>query len=472
MELEGKGTWDPTILEVAHNGLEWMVYEGPFLQPGTLFLFAPPRNDLREIPEMSCTRLTATGKTGDGILAYVTFHVKKFTPIYGTYINLVNVVFLDPVKVRIPVDPVIPGRFINPGAPSMPPWPEFIPAHCSFVFVGANVSLDASASTSGWDTVPTIHECPITEYRWDIDIGNDGSIDLTLYGVMNTFPCTGPEDVGITLTVTAPDWNPPTDPRYVDHASAKHVIHQIFRPVGPVIDVYTERGGKGPGYTLGEPYPYPAAWSDAYGPQEEVTVYALVTNNDEPVKNKPVAFEIKDPNGTTREYRTAFTNEYGIANTTFRIPWEGSEAETLFGDWAIFGTVSISEITVWDICRFRFGYIVSVRDLIVSGSPLKKGQNLGVTVDLKNIAYTSKDVFITIVLHDECNVPIGLQTIDFTVDPNNGLTSTSTLTIPDWAFVGTGKVCVNIYNKPPTSGGTPMCPEGTAIFIIQKTADP
>jgi len=468
-------TWDPAILEVAFTGLEWMIYEGPFLQPDTLFLFSPPHNDLGEITEMSCTRLTATGKTGDGILAYVTFHVKKFTPISGTYINLVDVVCLDPAKNPITIDPIVPGLFINPPPPPTPPSAKFTPADCTFVTTDTNVTLDASESTSGWDASPESHECPITEYRWDIDLFNDGTIEYTKYGVSSWYKSGAPGflNVAITLTVIAPDPSPPTDPRYVDHDSEKHVIHEMWPCGWPwAFDVYTEKGGIGSGGPIDDPNPYPWAWSDAFGPQEEITIYALITHYKEPVENKPVAFEIKDPNGTTRDYRTAFTDASGIATTTMRIPWEGSGAEDLFGDWAIIGIADVAETILSDICKFRFGYIVSIRDIQVSGAMFKKGQNLGVTVDIKNIAYHSKDVFVTIVLHDECNVTIGLRTIDFMVDPDDGLTAEQTMTIPSWAFVGTGHVYVNIYTKAPAAGGTPMCPEGSAVFIIQKTADP
>jgi len=460
-------TWDPAVLELVHAPPSKVdIHQGNFLSSvgSTVFLIKTP--ELGRIPEITCATLGLETNSGNGTLATIDFHAKAPG---DSPITLVRHLLLNGMT-PVPCDKV-DGQVHVPTPPPTRPNAEFEPEDGTLITVCTDVVLDGSASTPGYDTLPPPGEtCPITEYKWEIDIGNDGTIEYTKYGVTSWFKPELPAllfQVGITLTVIAPDPSPPTDPRYVDHDSEKHMI-LVQWPCGwPwAFDVYTERGGRG-----GPLGPYPIGWSDAFGPQEEITIYALITHYKEPVEYKPVAFEIKDPNGTTRDYRTAFTNASGIANTTFRIPWEGSGAEALFGDWSIIGIVDVAEIILSDICKFRFGYIVSIRNILMSGLLFKKGQNLGVAVDIKNIAYTSKSVFVTIVLHDECNVPIGLQTIDFTVDHDDGVTSMSTLTIPDWAFVGSGKVYINIYNKPPASGGTPMCPEGTAIFIIQKTAD-
>jgi hypothetical protein len=262
------------------------------------------------------------------------------------------------------------------------------------------------------------------------------------------------------LTVTAPDPTPPTAGSYIETNSEKHVIMQVTPAVGPAIDVYTEKGGKGVG---GD---YPFGWSDAFGPQEEICVYAKVTYNDEPVEYKPVAFEVIDSNGTSRDYRTAFTNASGIAEVCFRIPWEGSDAELMFGDWSIVGTVDVAGQTVTDTVYFRFGYILSIRGITVTGSPLHKHESMTIDVDIKSISMTSKNAFLTIVAYDECGVPIGLASNGIIVDPEDGMQLGYTITIPSWAFVGTGTVYVNIFTAQPHVGGVPYCSEDSTIFII------
>jgi len=465
--------WNPSVLNLASDPTE-----GPWLKSAGSTWFMFKAYNASHLPEMTCILSVVGAAEGSGDLAYLEFKVlnigSSLIEIYGSSLVTPEGTYIDHT--------IVNGNFELPPPPPTPPEAIFKPPTCTFVYVGDTVTCVGTASTGGWDTVPTAGEyCPIQSYSWEIDFGNDGSIELYLDGETAVFTCEGPGDVAITLIVyapdptapnTHPDYAPYNDPAYRDaHNTETHIIHQILKPVGPSIDVYTARGGIGPGIdpATGLPYPYPTAWSDAYGPQEQVVIHAKVTYNDEPVEYKPVAFEIIDLNGQQRDYRVAYTDASGIATTEFRIPWEGSNAEALFGDWTIIGTVSISEQTVMDICKFRFGYILSIRGVTVSPSALKKCMNLGVTVDIQNIARASKDTYLTITLYDECGVPIGVTYGVTTVDPEDGLVIAPTLHIPMWAFVGTGTVYVNLFTAEPQFGGVPYCPEGTAIFTILKT---
>jgi len=210
--------------------------------------------------------------------------------------------------------------------------------------------------------------------------------------------------------------------------------------------------------------------SDSFGPQEEVIVCAKVSYNDEPVENKMVAFEIWDPHDNVVAYRSAPTNENGTACVSFRIPWKGADAEGEFGGWLIIATVDIAEHVVMDKCRFRFGYLVYITDVAVDPASLYKLDDLGVTVTLGNIALTSKEVYVTIVLYDECGVPINQFGSNVTVTEVSKICPLVTLKIWKWAFVGTGKVYVNVFDLPPYQKGTPMCPEdSTGSFQILNT---
>jgi len=318
-------TWDPTNLELA-TGTEADVVKGDFLG-GEVFLvtlgITPGR--LEEVTE---AKLSGT-KAGSGLLFKVYFHC---TAPSDDVIHFEQGILLNGM-VNVPaalVDALV--HQVPP--PATPPQAVITePITCTTIWVGTSVTLDGRNSVQGHDTMVVDEDCPITEYKWDIDVGNDGSIETTLYGdyLVDAFTCTDPGDVGITLTVTAPDPHPPSAPDYFPTDSAKVIIHQVVKPVGPAIDVITSRGP----FPLGStPNNNPIGVSDAFGPQEEICFYAKVTYNDEPVEYKPVGFQIINANGTTIDYRFAFTNASGIAEVCMRIPWEGMDAEDYFGTYS------------------------------------------------------------------------------------------------------------------------------------------
>jgi hypothetical protein len=177
-----------------------------------------------------------------------------------------------------------------------------------------------------------------------------------------------------------------------------------------------------------------------------------------------VAFEIRNPLDNVVVWRSASTNGSGIACVSFRIPWMGADAEDVFGAWLITATVDIAEDVVMDKCRFRFGYIVNIHDIDVSPPSLHKLEDLTIVLNLTNIAFTPKNVFVTVVAYDECGVPIAKFISPATVDPVYWATPSITLTIPTWAFVGTGRIYANVFDAPPDLFGTPMCPENGGIL--------
>ena len=83
-----------------------------------------------------------------------------------------------------------------------------------------------------------------------------------------------------------------------------------------VIDLYTQKvpfDGKGPNQP-----------SDSFQPQELVILYALVTYNDAPVAQKVVSFSVNGPPNPFENItllRTATSDQNGVANVSFRIPW-------------------------------------------------------------------------------------------------------------------------------------------------------
>jgi hypothetical protein len=485
-------TWDPAVLELktgdlagfefpGGSGIYYNIWEGAIFPTSTGFVAVSIDNDglglVDGVYGLTC------GKIPPGVnvpprpndLAKLEFHIKGACPppLYDSYINIGPTdVLADASAHQIPHTTETTRIHVSPPPPTSPD-AIFTPLNCHLFYVGDVIPLVGTASTQGFDP----EACPITIYMWEIDEGNDGSIEITLFGMdTNTYTCHAPGDVGITLTVTAPGI-PPTDPRYgdtiPDHDSEKHVIHQVTKPTGPAIDVYTESGGTGPGRDEGGvAWPYPTDWSDAFAPQEEITVYAKVTWNDEPVQNKPVAFEVKDENMEPVLYRTAFTDENGIATIDYRMVWECSRSPEFVGNyevWTIYATVSVSEQIVSDIVKYRYGWLVQIEQVDVDPTTAIKCTWVTITVNLKNIGMLDQTVFVTVVLYDDCGVPIGLDSTTVTVPHDNPFWDPEfSIHIVKWTYLGQGTIYANVYTQAPQLGGVPMCPEKSTTIILAK----
>ncbi len=285
-----------------------------------------------------------------------------------------------------------------------------------------------------------------------------------------TYATVYPETVGCSLELYDTELDDPIG------EPIPHTIHDgwyEFVPLpppceGPMIDVFTQKPDPYSGKGRNMP-------SDAFGPQEEVILYAYVSYNCEPVENKLVVFEVRDPSSETVAYRTAATNSEGIATSRFRIPWEGEEAESLFGEWTIFGSVDIAEQKVNDTCTFQFGWIVEITEVEtvdINGNPktsFTKGEHIHFNITIRNIAFTSKTATCVLVIYDECDVPIGRVVLqDWSISAGTTQFFIIDLQIPNWAFVGVATVYANAYTEVPQLYGTPYCPETSVTFVITQ----
>lgn len=281
-----------------------------------------------------------------------------------------------------------------------------------------------------------------------------------------------PETVGCNLDLYDTELNDPAG-QPIPHTVVDGWYEFVPPPppppcTGPAIDVYTQKlapySGEGPNMP-----------SDAFGPQEEVILYAYVSYNCEPVQNKLVVFEVKNPSDEPVTFRTATSNAEGIATSSFRIPWEAKEAESLFGEWTIYGSVEICETKVNDTCTFKFGWLIEITQVKTAdtyGNPknsFTKGEHVHFNITVKNIAFTSKIATFTLVVYDECDVPIGHVVLhDWSISPGTTEIFIADLQIPKWAYVGIGTVYANAYTDLPQLYGTPYCPEMSTTFMITK----
>jgi len=232
------------------------------------------------------------------------------------------------------------------------------------------------------------------------------------------------------------------------------------------IDLYTQKepySGKGPN-----------VMSDAFGPDEEVLIFALVTYGDSAVANRLVSFEAVGPENSIENIsfvRSAFTDGNGIANVSFRMP---SADATSFGQWVVVGNVKIGDVTYTDTVPFRAGWIVQVVSVrTVDGNYayqdkfLRKGY-VGIELVVKNIAMTDRNATLTIAVYDSVGVRINATEIDnFLVLANETLVYYYYfMYIPENAFLGNATINAAAFTGPVSLGGVPYCPEVSTIFLI------
>jgi len=184
-------------------------------------------------------------------------------------------------------------------------------------YVDDTVTFDASTSTSE-------NGC-ITSYEWYFGDNTNGT------GVIMNKVYEAAGNYTVTLNVT-------------DNEGAKDTasksITVVPDPDGPAIDLYNQRGGEGRNQPSGD-----------FAPGEVVELTALLTYNNEPVRYKPVSFEVMDAMGEAVIYRSAMTDENGLAKINFTLYAEC--LPHLFGTWTAVALGSVSEQNVSDTLTFK-----------------------------------------------------------------------------------------------------------------------
>jgi len=214
--------------------------------------------------------------------------------------------------------------------------------------------------------------------------------------------------------------------------------------------------------------------SDAFAPEEEVQIFALVTYNECPVQNILVAFEISGPRNPVENitfYRGVFTNETGVATISFRTP---SLNETTFGEWTVTGNTKIADLTFQDMITFKVGWIVeivsvkTINENHIDQEKFVRESYVGIKLALRNIAMTEKTATLTVTIYDCLNTPINsTKSNDFVLQPNGTLVyAYFFLYIPKSASIGRATVYACAFTITAGSNYVPYCPEVSKHFLI------
>jgi len=106
------------------------------------------------------------------------------------------------------------------------------------------------------------------------------------------------------------------------------------------LDLYNQRGGLGPNQPSG-----------SFAPGENVELSALLKYNEDPVENKPVGFEVRNPTGEIVLIRSDMTNANGIAKINFTVT--GMCFPELFGQWSALAVSTVSGLIANDTLTFN-----------------------------------------------------------------------------------------------------------------------
>lgn len=463
-------TWDPAVLSfVSASAGDWFS-SLPTSDP-TQWLGGDVDAVNGEWYGAGAAYFGTVGATGSGDLAYVTFQVEAYS-------QEVPITLVSELKTPAPdfelVDHTDVGGTFEclPGSPRGPT-ADFTPANGAFFTDGDTINL-VSTSTGGSDGLTNI---PITTWAWEIDMENDGSVEYTFGGETASFPAnlpgTSAVQIGITLTVTTG-----ANPGQPTNDSTEHVVTLAPQATGLSIDIYT--GTNNPiltgSWTAGEGSGDLGAVSETFGPQELVTLNAIVTYNGAPVVNKMVRFDIYNNEGVLIGTRTAASGADGVASVDFRLPWEGQTADAKLGLWSAVATVEVSQEVASDFVAFNFNYLVEIIDVetLNAGTDAAQVEFARATQMKVKITFQSNMLFATIpvqgtmVTYDIAEVPVLQYAIDTTIPAQGTNYVGNGQLIPTWAFVGQATVYANALT-PAAFDSLPYCLEASTNCFI--TAD-
>ena len=367
---------------------------------------------------------------------------------------------------------------LNPPPPG-PPTASFS-QNATFIYVGDWIHFDASASTPGSNGT---HSIPIANYTWNFGDGTgDFVVNAPTTTIDHQFNVVSTPTFNVTLKVTTEDdpilgtWN------NTAWASRLKVVSEI--PVGCFIDLYTEYERFQENITditeIGIGYDRPA---DTYRIDENVTLYAKVTYNQDPLEHRIVAFEVYDANGSLVLVRTDETNKSGIATISFRILTYCPDPEYAYGVWYIMAKTYVCDVKQNDTLRFHVQWIAELQTVTplayrsgswVTTTEIHEYEWIGFEILVWNWALHDKPVVITVVVYDDDGVPIGnywagleLPATAFCQPEPDIILVTPAIYIPQWTYVGTGTVYVNCFYELPTECGVATCPEISEQFLIK-----
>jgi len=310
-----------------------------------------------------------------------------------------------------------------------------------YPYVGDNVTLtDTSTPNGGY----------LIAWVWTLT----GPATLGPNNTQNTwFRCDGPGTVNVTLTILDDDGMNRTTSKLISQVAGPWRIIELYTSSNRWCGQVTPFIGIGPN----EP-------ADSMSPDVNITLFAEVSWNGAPRNHVLVAFEVLDNLNRCITYRTAESNKDGLAWIWFRIPTPCDEQ--LFGKWFAIASAKIQDNKYNDTMRFDVGYPITLLDVEVDKDTYYAPSDwLYPTVYFKNIMFIKKELTLVAVAYDDCDVPIGQVIVDLWVPggyfchPYYMNIILPAIHIPQWTYVGVGKLYVSAFTALPKDCGAAYSPE-------------
>jgi len=222
--------------------------------------------------------------------------------------------------------------------------------------------------------------------------------------------------------------------------------------------------------------------ADLILPQQILTLTAQVISNRSPLANANATFEIRDNKHDLLKVLEGVTNASGLASVVYEMPWPGVNPESLLGLWQVKALTNATGVWMSDVMNFQYDYLVRIWSVSTNKLQYEHLETVKTTVVYGTLAKQNYDVWMTTVIQDNLQVPLGtslaMKTIGgATVNVYENYTGVANIRIPYWAYVGWAVVRVNVLDKRPSEGGAADTPEARkSIWILpsvrtEPTAD-
>jgi PKD repeat protein len=456
IRVEYEITWDPTWIE-----LVWL-WEGTFMNNsawaphGTFDNVTGWLEDGRARSFILILPNETTGEwdwgvfpEDDGLLATAEFVVVNQTPepadpvinvtlpsVYGEY-------FFSALGHCVKAGPAENGTLILNGYFWHPPvaLKTYTP---TMPVIYEIVRFDASAS---FDPDPWDH---IVSYTWDFGDGNITTVTTPI--VYHRYTEGG--DYIVKLTVT--------DTMGKNGTEIEVVTVLLDRQIDVYVCYPDPFGGQGLNRT-----------ADMFWPQKTVCVKVNVTYNGNPVQFKPVAFQIKSPNGEYDFCETNVTDENGYCWIDFGLPWPCEDWNDTFGIWTIIAKVDIRCVVVEDWLWFKVWWLAEVTSVESKAIEYHYCEDAEFFIKIRTYARQRRNFLITLSVFDELDVCVGNDYTWITMGQQHPWCGwlyynlTLSVHIPKWVFIGKGTAKVNVFWPDwPEFCGSPMCLQVAVTFKI------